>query len=332
MESSVHSRAIVSERRPAAPTRWAAPRTGGLATLALAIAAAPFALANNYFYDVAILVGLNAIVCVGLNLLIGYAGQISLGHAGFFGLGAYGSALLTARYGVPPLAALLATTAAVAAIAFSVGRPILRLKGHYLAMATLGFGIIVSIVLANEDRITGGPDGMPVPPLTIFGHAVQGEQTWYWIVGACLLLAVWLALNLIESPTGRALRALHTSEVAAEVVGIDSARRKLEVFVVSAVFAALAGGLTAFYSGFITPSKASFMHSIELVTMVVFGGMASTFGAVVGAAVLTILPQALTVVKEYEMVVLGAIMMATMIFFPRGAVPTIAGWLSRRGR
>jgi branched-chain amino acid transport system permease protein len=332
MESSVHSGPNASERAPGSSRWWAAPRTGGLAALALAIGLVPLVLVNDYFYDVAILVGLNAIVCVGLNLLIGYAGQISLGHAGFFGLGAYGTALLASRYGVPPLAALAATTAGVALMAFVVGRPILRLKGHYLAMATLGLGIIVSIVLANEDRLTGGPDGMPVPPLTVFGWAVQGEQVWYWVVGACLLLAVWLALNLIESPTGRALRALHTSEVAAEVVGIDSARQKLMIFVVSAVFAAIAGGLTAFYSGFITPAKASFMHSVELVTMVVFGGMASTFGAVVGAAVLTVLPQALTVVKEYEMVVLGAIMMATMIFFPRGAVPTIGDWLGRRPR
>ena len=308
------------------------PRTGGMAVLAIVIALTPSILANDYFYDVAILVGLNAIVCVGLNLLIGYAGQISLGHAGFYGLGAYGSALLAARYGVPPLAALLAACAGVALLAFVVGRPILRLKGHYLAMATLGLGIIIAIVIANEDWLTGGPDGMPVPGLTILGWSVRGSHTWYWVVGAFLLLAVWLSLNLIDSPRGRALRALHTSEVAAEVVGIDSARQKLMVFVVSAVFAAIAGGLTAFYSGFITPAKASFMHSVELVTMVVFGGMASTFGAVVGAAVLTVLPQALTVVKEYEMVVLGAIMMATMIFFPRGAVPTIGGWLGRRPR
>ena len=306
------------------------PRTGGLAVLALVVALTPSILANDYFYDVAILVGLNAIVCVGLNLLIGYAGQISLGHAGFYGLGAYGSALLAARYGVPPLAALLAACAGVALLAFVVGRPILRLKGHYLAMATLGLGIIIAIVIANEDWLTGGPDGMPVPGLTILGWRVRGSHTWYWVVGAFLLLAVWLSLNLIDSPRGRALRALHTSEVAAEVVGIDSAHQKLMVFVVSAVFAAFAGGLTAFYSGFVTPDKASFMHSVELVTMVVFGGMASTFGAVVGAAVLTILPQALTVVKEYEMVVLGAIMMGTMVFFPRGTVPTIAAWFRRR--
>jgi branched-chain amino acid transport system permease protein len=126
-------------------------RTGGLVALALVIALLPFALTNNYFYEVAILVGLNAIVCVGLNLLIGYAGQISLGHAGFFGMGAYGSALLTSRYGWPPLVALTAATAGVALVAFVVGRPILRLKGHYLAMATLGLGIIVSIVISTED-------------------------------------------------------------------------------------------------------------------------------------------------------------------------------------
>ncbi len=332
MESLAQSRASGSEAPTLPASPRVAPRLRGLAVLALVLALLPFALVNAYFYDVAILVCLNAIVCVGLNLLIGYAGQISLGHAGFFGLGAYGSALLAANWGVPPFAALLLATAAVSLLAFVVGRPILRLKGNYLAMATLGLGIIIAIVLANEDGVTGGPDGMPVPSFSVLGFAVQGERMWYWVVGTCLVAAVWLALNLIDSPRGRALRALHGSEVAAEVVGIDSAGQKVMVFVLSAAFAAAAGGLTAFYSGFITPSKASFMHSVELVTMVVFGGMASTFGAVVGAAVLTVLPQALTVVKEYEMVVLGAVMMVTMIFFPRGAVPTLAARFGRRSR
>jgi branched-chain amino acid transport system permease protein len=307
-------------------------RTGGMLALAAVIALLPLALVNNYLYDVAILVGLNAIVCVGLNLLIGYAGQISLGHAGFFGLGAYGSAILTARYGWPPLAALAAASLGVALLAYLVGRPILRLRGHYLAMATLGLGVIISIVVANEDQFTGGPDGMSVPPLTVFGAALSGEKPWYWLVGALLLLAVWLALNLIESPMGRALRALHGSEVAAEMIGVDSARHKLAAFVLSAAFAGAAGALTAHYAGFITPSHTSFLHSIELVTMVVFGGMASTFGAVVGAAVLTTLPQLLTVFKEYEMVVFGAVMMLTMIFMPRGLVPTLDSLLSGRRR
>ena len=267
----------------------------------------------------AITVGLNAIVCVGLNLLIGYAGQISLGHAAFFGLGAYGSAILAARYGWPAPVSLPAAAAAVGLLAWVVGRPILRLKGHALAMGTLGLGIIVSIVLATEDRITGGPDGMQVPPFM----GIQGEKTWYWIIGGALLLSVWLAQNLIDSPRGRALRALHGAEPAASALGVDPAAHKLSAFVLSAVFAAVAGGLAAHYSGFITPAKASFLHSVELVTMVVFGGMASTFGAVAGAAVLTVLPQLLTVFKEYEMVLLGAVMMATMIFMPRGLVPTL---------
>ena len=302
-------------------------RGRSLALLAAIIVIAPTAITNNYFYDVAILVGLNAIVCVGLNLLVGYAGQVSLGHAAFYGLGAYGTALLASRYGWPSLAALAVATAAVALLAYVVGRPILKLHGHYLAMATLALSIIVSIVIATEDALTGGPDGMSVPPMSVLGVPIQGERTWYWLIGACLFAAVWLAQNLIESPIGRALRAVHTSEIAAEVTGIDSARYKLMAFVVSAVFAGAAGALTAYYSGFVTPAKASFLHSIELVTMVVFGGMASTFGAVVGAAVLTVLPQVLTTLKDYEMVVFGALLMATMIFLPRGVVPTLAGYL-----
>jgi branched-chain amino acid transport system permease protein len=279
---------------------------------------------------------------VGLNLLIGYAGQISLGHAGFFALGAYGTAILASRYGWPSWLSMPASVAAVGVLAFVVGRPTLRLKGHYLAMATLGLGVIVSIVLATEDRITGGPDGMAVPALAVFGWSVQGERTWYWIAGAALVAAVWLAQNLVASPVGRALRALHGSEVAAQTSGIDSTRYKVMVFVVSALFAAAAGAMTAHYAGFITPARGSFLHSVELVIMVVFGGMASTFGAVVGAAVLTTLPQFLTVLKDYEMMVFGAILMATMAFFPRGVVPTLAqrlrfvpvlaAWLGRRPR
>jgi branched-chain amino acid transport system permease protein len=297
---------------------------GGLAVLALVVALLPLALPNRYFYDVAILIGLNAIVCVGLNLLIGFAGQISLGHAGFFGLGAYTSAILSTKYGWPSSVALFAAAALVGAIALALGRPILRLRGHYLAMATLGLGIIIAVVIATEERLTGGPDGMSVAPLGIFGAALEGERVWYWVVGALLIGTVWLAFNLIDSPLGRALRAIHGSEVAAEAMGVDIARAKVLIFVVSAVLAAVAGSLTAHYAGFITPGRVGFLHSIELVTMVVLGGMASTWGAVVGAAILTALPQLLTVFKDYESLVFGVVLMATMIFLPRGLVPTLA--------
>jgi branched-chain amino acid transport system permease protein len=315
-------------RMPGAPRRRRlkrkASRYRGLAVLAGAIAILPWFLPNNFYFNMAILAGLNAIVCVGLNLLIGYAGQISLGHAGFFGLGAYGSAILTTHYGWPPLLALVASAMAVGVIALLVARPILTLKGHYLAMATLGMGAIVSIALVQEGGLTGGPDGMSVEPLKLFGVDLNSEKSWYWIVGVFLLAAVWLALNLVDSPVGRALRALHGSEVAAEAMAVDTARYKTLVFVISALFASVAGSLFAHYSGFLTPAEASFFRSIQFVTMVVLGGMASTYGAVIGAAILTVLPQALTVFHDYEQVVLGLILMLTMVFMPKGLAPSLA--------
>jgi branched-chain amino acid transport system permease protein len=308
------------------------PRRGGLLALAAVIAALPLFLQNAFHYDVAILIGLNAIVCVGLNLLIGYAGQISLGHAGFFALGAYASAILTGQHGWPALAALLGGALAVGLLSFVIARPILRLKGHYLAMGTLGMGIIISIVLNQEVELTGGPDGMPVPSFTLLGWRLAGEQTWYALVGGLLLATVWLALNLIDSPVGRALRAVHGSETAAEVMGIDTARYKVQVFVVSAVLASLSGSLYAHYSGFISPAEGEFFRSIELVTMVVVGGMASTYGAVVGAAILTLVPQLLADFHDYEMLLFGAVLMGMMIFLRRGLVPSLAQLVRERRR
>ena len=305
-------------------------RLAPLALLAAFVALLPLALTNNFLLNIAILAGFNAVVCVGLNLLIGFAGQISMGHAGFFGLGAYASAVLVSSHGWPPLAALLAGAVAVGVLAFVLAKPILRLKGHYLAMATLGIGIIISIVLKTETKITGGPDGMPVDSFSLLGFAPYGEKAWYWIVAALLIVAVWAALNLIDSPAGRALRAVHGAEVAAETLGVDTAGYKVMVFVLSAVLASVTGSLSAHYLGFITPSAGDFFRSIELVTMVVFGGMASTFGAVVGAVVLTVLPQFLTSFHDYEAMVLGAILMLTMVFMPKGLVPTLAGLIAPR--
>jgi branched-chain amino acid transport system permease protein len=306
--------------------------TRGLVLLALIIVALPAVIPNAYIYDVAILIGINAIVCIGLNLLIGYAGQISLGHAGFFGLGAYASPLLSDRLDWPPALALLAAAMAVGLLSFAVAKPILKLRGHYLAMATLGLGIIISIVLNQEGQLTGGPDGMPVPPFSLLGQQAEGEATWYWIVGALLLATVWLTLNLVDSPVGRALRALHGSEVAAAVTGIDVLRYKIMVFVLSAVLASVAGSVYAHYAGFITPSEATFFRSIEFVTMVVLGGMASTFGALIGAALLTALPQVLTPLQDYQMLTFGAVLVGTMVFMPKGLVPSLAERLARHRR
>ncbi|HYG90837.1 MAG TPA: branched-chain amino acid ABC transporter permease [Azospirillum sp.] len=308
------------------------PRTGGLGLLAAIITLLPLALPNAYAYDIAINAGLNAIVCVGLNLLIGYAGQISLGHAAFFGLGAYASGILTTRYDWPALAALATGAVLVGVLAFLVARPILRLKGHYLAMATLGLGVIISIVLNTESWITGGPDGLMLNDFTVMGWKLSGDTTWYWTVGVVLLVSVWLSLNLIDSPVGRALRALHGTEIGAQVVGVDTAHYKVLVFVVSAVMAAVAGSLFAHYAGMVTPGKAGFMKSVELVTMVVFGGMASTFGAIVGAVSLTVLPQLLVAFEDYEPMILGAIMIGTMVFMRRGLFVSLLDLLKTRRR
>lgn len=305
---------------------------GSIAALAVLIGVAMPLLPNPFYFNVAILIGLNAIVCVGLNLLIGYAGQISLGHAGFFGLGAYTSAILTANHDWPPLAALLIGAVLVGVLSFVIARPILKLKGHYLAMATLGTGIIISIVLSHEVDLTGGPDGMPVPAFSVFGWKLISNEAWYWTIAGCLLFAVWLAHNIIDSPIGRALRSIHGAEIAAQAVGVDTIRYKVLIFVISAMMASVTGSLYAHYSGFITPVEAEFFRSIEFVTMVVLGGMASIYGSIIGAAILTILPQALTVFQDYETLVFGAMLMGVMIFMPRGLWPTLSGPVADRIR
>ena len=295
-----------------------------LFVLAAILLALPLLLPNTYYFDIANRMAINAIVVLGLNLLIGYAGQISLGHAGFFGIGAYASAVLTTHFSWPPIAALCAGAAGAALIAAAIAPPIFRLRGHYLAMATLGLGIVISIVLKNEAGYSGGPDGMSVPPMSVFGWNIFGERQWYWLFAGILLFSVWACQNLIDSPFGRALRALHGSEVASQVVGVGVARYKVTIFVLSAFFASIMGSLTAHYVGFVTPDIAEFSHSIELVTMVVVGGMASVYGSVIGAVLLTALPQALTTLEGWETVAFGAILMLSMIFLPKGLVPTLA--------
>ena len=300
--------------------------------IALIVVACGFGLGSNFYLRVASLVWISALAAIGLNLLMGFAGQVSLGHAGFFGIGAYAVAVGPNVLPVSPLVALGLGVVLAALIAFLVGRPILRLKGHYLAVATLGFGILVYMVLSNESGLTGGPDGMSVARPELFGFRLKGVDTWYWISGAVLVLGAWVAGNLVRSPTGRALRALHDSEVAARVVGIDVARYKLVAFVVSAVYTALAGGMLALFNGFITPDVAGFMHSIEFVVMVVLGGMGSIFGSLVGAAILIALPQALSGFQEYEHLALGLILMVFMIFLRKGIVPSLVALVGGRGR
>ncbi|MBL1273286.1 MAG: branched-chain amino acid transport system permease protein [Marinobacter maritimus] len=318
-------------------------RLKGLIFLAIVVFALPLFISNPFHYGLATQIALIAGAVVGLNLLVGFAGQISLGHAGFFGIGAYFSAIMTSNYGWSAIPALIVGAVGVAIIAWAVGRPILRLKGHYLSMATLAVGFIIAIILNNERAITGGPDGMPVPAFDVFGWElspfgqyslfgmdISGDLAWYLFAGIVLLAAVWLAQNLIDSPIGRALRSVHGSEVAASVVGVNTAKYKSLVFVISAVYASVMGALYGHFQGFITPSVASFDFSILLITMVVLGGMGSTIGVIIGAVVLELLPQLLADFQEMEMVLFGLILMLTMIFMPKGLLPTAANLLAKR--
>lgn len=303
-----------------------------LALLAVVIAVLPLVFPSSYYFRVAALVWVSALAAIGLNILMGKAGQVSLGHAGFFGLGAYAVAIGPAHLGLHSLAAVALGAVLSGLLAFLVGRPILRLKGHYLAIATLGLGVLIAMVITTESRWTGGPDGMPVAKLVLFSWRASGSDTWYWITGGLLLIGTWIALNLDDTPTGRAFRALHDSETAAKVAGVHVNRFKLQAFVIAAVYASIAGSALAMMNGFVNPDQAGFLHSVELVTMVVLGGLGSIVGSIVGAAVLIVLPQVLTVFQEYENFMLGLIIIVSMIFMRDGMVPMLARWTSRARR
>jgi branched-chain amino acid transport system permease protein len=309
-----------------------------LLVLLVILAVAPLFFPSTFYYRIFTLISINAIVVIGLVILLGYAGQISLGHAGFVGLGAYASAIGPAHLGLPPLLALVLGAALSGAIAWFVGRPILKLRGLYLAVVTLGFGILVHMVLVNEAWLTGGPDGMAVENLGLvalvksFGIKAKTAQVWYVFAGLMLLFAAWVALNLRDSPTGRALRSLRDSEVAARTVGVNVARYKLIAFIISAVYASVGGSLLALFNRFVTPDVASFIHSVELVTMSVLGGAASVLGGVAGSALLTSLPQVLAALHDFETVILGLIMMGVAIFLPAGLLPSLTKRFGRVGQ
>jgi len=300
-----------------------------LALLVVIVALLPVVAGSSYVMRIAALVWIMGLAAIGLHILMGMAGQISLGHAGFFGIGAYASAVLPARYGVPVMVAALGGIVLAGLIAYLVGKPILRLKGHYLAIATLGFSLLIGLVITSEVALTGGPDGMDVKRLSVAGFALESPIVWYWISAALMIAGVAIAVVLRDSPTGRALRAILDSEVAAASMGVDVARRKLQAFVIGSVYAAVAGSTLALMNGFITPDLAGFMTSVEFVAMVVIGGAATPFGALVGAALLTLLPQLLASFHDYQDIAVGLIIMLSMIFLRQGIVPAL-GQLLRR--
>jgi branched-chain amino acid transport system permease protein len=278
--------------------------------------------AISHYTDIMVFAGIYCLITIGLSLLMGYAGQISIGHAAFFGIGAYVSAILTVRYGLNPWLCMFIGMIIAAVVAILVGAPSLKLKGHYLAMATLAFGIIIYIIFNEEIEWTGGPDGMSgIPGLSLFGFEFDSVVSYFYLVWSFVFAAFIFTINIIQSGAGRALRAIHSSEPAASAMGVDISRFKLIVFVYSAILASLAGSLYAHYLNFINPSTFDLFFSIKLLIMIALGGMHNIWGAIIGAGLITFMSyEWLHYFEELEVIVYGAILLIITIFFPNGLV------------
>lgn len=310
-----------------------------LAVLAAAIAIAPLVL-SGYYLGVAIAVGLNGMATVGLVLLVGYARQVSLGHAAFYGFGAYASGLLATRLDLSPWLTIPVGALAAGGIALLVGAPVLRLHGHYLAMATLGLGIVFQVVLNEWVDFTHGPSGfsgIPTVPLPLPFEGSEARSL-YLVWGAALAVLAF-SLWLVRSRAGRALRAIGDSEVASELLGLHTARWKLRVFALSAVYAGLAGALYAHYVTFLSPEPFGFVFSLELLVMAVVGGLASVWGGMIGAFVFVVLTEVLRrsvpeslpgASGELELVLFGAALVAMVLLRPTGIAGLGASLLERR--
>lgn len=316
-----------------------------LTVLALAAALVLPLTGNKHLLGLAIVIGLHGIVALGLSLLMGYGGQISLAQAAFYGIGAYTSGILSARFGISPWLGILAGMVLAGLVAWVVGIPTLRLKEQYLALATAGIGIIFFILFTELSTLTGGPSGLSGIPYLGFGRAFlfKTDQRFYYLVLAVAALAFAAARAIVHSRVGRALRAIHGSEVAAEAMGVDTAALKRQIFILSAVYASVAGSLYAHYVTFISPVLFSFHEGIHFAMMTVIGGVTSIWGSLLGAAVMTLLTDVLRSVVptlipgaggEVETVFFGLLLIVLMIYMPRGM---LAGpgrlWqgVSRRG-
>ncbi len=317
----------------------------GILILMAVVAVVPVALKNEYYLGVLVFAAINSLACIGLCLLMGYAGQISIGHGAFVAIGAYTSAILTSKFGWSPWPAMGTGVLLVLLIAFIVGIPTLRLKGHYLAMATLGFASIIHVVATASTGLTGGPAGLlNIPRISVFGFALDTDLKYYYFAWLVVIVGIFLAFNLIHSRIGRGLRAIHGSEDAASAVGVNTTVFKIRIFTISAVYAAISGSLYAYYVNYIDPGPFDVMHSVLLVTMVAVGGLHYVWGALTGAVILTILPELLSFTSDYlqvigieyqpdyDILVYGSILLFIMLFLPEGlfsAISAAVKWISR---
>jgi branched-chain amino acid transport system permease protein len=304
-----------------------------LAVLVVTVQVAASASGRDYYLTQATMAAYYTVVALGLSLLMGYAGQVSLGHGAFFALGGYTSAVLT-THGISPGWAFLAALLSAFVAAVLIGFPALRLRGHYLAMATLGFGLIIYRLVLGSN-LTGAADGInAVPPWKLVGSfAICGQRELrlpnYYFAWGFVLLVFLLLQNLLDSRQGRALRAIHDHELAANATGVNTAAMKLQVFVISALLAAAAGSLLTHFTGGIGPSEAGAMKSVRYVSLVAVGGMGNLVGVLAASALLTFLSLR-GCFGTYDAAVFGAILIAVVSLAPAGPFEPLHRWLQQR--
>lgn len=291
------------------------------------------AVAGPYFVTLANLTAIAIIGATGLNLLTGYTGQISVGHGAFMGVGAYAAAILATRAHLPFLTVIPLAGLATAGVGAFFGIPSLRLKGLYLAIATLAAQFILEYVFLHWDWLTRGTSGFPVPTARIGRWVVAGERSFFWVIGASVILVTWLNLNLLRTRVGRAFVAIRDNDRAASAIGIHLFRHKVLAFFLSAFMAGVAGALYAFYLGVVTPGRFTLELSIDYLAMGIVGGLGTVLGPIYGAVVITLLPEVLralsqalagvfpniaTALNALREVVFGAVIIGFLIFEPEG--------------
>ncbi len=290
-----------------------------LPIFAAAIFLFPLVFPESYWITVFIYVGIYGLIVVGYDLLLGYCGQISLGHNALFAIGAYATAITTTWFGWSPIFGIFGGICITCLIAFVVGIPTLRLRGYYLAIATMGFAFIVESLIRTQ--YLGGSSGISgIPHLSVLGYTFDSDRSYYYLVWSIVFLAAVICLRIGETALGRSMKAVHTDEEAAGCMGINVAKTKIQVFVFSAALAAIAGSLYAHYGTVISPNSFNIMLSVKLLLMLFLGGAGSIYGGLIGALILFALPEFLEHMERLELAIEGLVFMLILIFLPKGLI------------
>ncbi|WCK53225.1 branched-chain amino acid ABC transporter permease [Aneurinibacillus sp. Ricciae_BoGa-3] len=287
----------------------------------IVLAISPLLMPNNYYIQLLVYGVIFTVAAIGINFIYGFTGYISFAQAAFLGIGAYTAALLSVDYGWPPFLTWIAVIVISAIFGVLLGVPALKLKGHYLAMATIGFTFVLQALLQNT-KFTHGAQGVNgIPPLAIGSFKADSPLSFFYVALVVTLLLYLIQRNILKSKFGRAFLAIREDETAASSSGIDLTKTKVVAFVLSAIYGGFAGALYAQFSNYISPDTFSFDESIQLFTMTLLGGSGTLFGPVVGSFIVTFLPEILRPVQDYYMAIYGLGIFFIVTFLPQGIVP-----------